>query len=675
MQQHIIKGKSFRGDFILGKRHCIIIWLILNVAKLQKKSLADHQDIHQILSHFWGHKEFRPLQEEIILSVLSGKDTLALMPTGGGKSITFQVPSMVMEGICIVITPLIALMKDQVDQLHQRKIKAVAIHSGMSGYEIDIALNNCVYGGFKFLYVSPERLSTKLFRIRVRDMNVNLLAVDEAHCISQWGYDFRPSYLEISAVREIVEDVPVLALTATATSEVCDDIQERLSFSQKNLMQKSFNRENLDYLVVHTEDKNRKLVRLTHELEGCGIVYVRNRKKCRELARLLMENDVSANFYHAGLKQAVRDERQQQWSGNQFRIMVATNAFGMGIDKPDVRFVIHMDLPDGPEAYFQEAGRAGRDEEHSIAILLYGPADKTRAEQRIAVNFPGIPIVREVYRALCNYLQVPHGSGRGQQYDFEMGEFLHRYRFSAMVAHSSLQILAREGYIVLTEAFNNPSRIKFRVERDGLYNFQVKHGDFDGFVKLLLRSYSGLFSQFVRIDESILARRSGLLPEKVYSYLKTLSMRQIIHYIPRKEIPVVTFLEERLDDKNLMISPERYNFRKERYEKRIREMVRYASSGTICRNQFLLSYFGQLDTSRCGRCDVCRAGESLQPGSDEFNSIVEILAARLSEGPLVLDELVESTGTEAWKGVRVIEWLVEQGRVIREKELTLRWKE
>jgi len=652
----------------------MIIWLNLNVAKLQKKSLADRQEIHQILSRYWGHKEFRPLQEEIILSVLDGKDTLALMPTGGGKSITFQVSAMAMEGICIVVTPLIALMKDQVDQLHQRKIKALAIHSGMNGYEIDVALNNCVYGGFKFLYVSPERLITPLFRTRVRDMNVNLLAVDEAHCISQWGYDFRPSYLEISALREILEDVPVLGLTATATPEVCEDIQERLSFSQKNLMQKSFHRENLDYLVVHTEDKVRELLRLAQELEDCGIVYVRSRKKCQELVHLLNENGVSANFYHAGLKQSLRDERQQQWSGNQFRIMVATNAFGMGIDKPDVRFVIHMDLPDGPEAYFQEAGRAGRDEEHSRAILLYGPADLSRAKQRIATNFPGIPTVREVYRALCNFLQVPHGSGRGQQYDFEFGDFLHRYKFSAMVAHSSLQILAREGYLVLTEAFNNPSRVKFRVERDGLYNFQVKHGDFDGFIKLLLRSYSGLFSQFVRIDEAFLARRSGLALEKVYSYLKALSTRQIIHYIPRKEIPVITFLEERLDDRNLLISPERYNFRKERYEKRIGEMLRYASSESICRNQFLLSYFGQLDTPRCGRCDVCRQGKTLEPGSEEFNALIDALRKHLREDAMVLRELVESTGTEAWKALRVIEWLVEEGRVIREKDLTLRWK-
>jgi ATP-dependent DNA helicase RecQ len=653
----------------------MIFWLFLNVAKLQKKSLADRLEIRQILRDHWGHEEFRPLQEEIIHSVLSGKDTLALMPTGGGKSVTFQVPALSMEGICLVITPLIALMKDQVDQLNRMKIKSMAIHSGMTGYEIDIALNNCVYGGYKFLYVSPERLSTELFSTRVRDMNVNLIAVDEAHCISQWGYDFRPSYLDILQLREILEEVPVLALTATATPEVCEDIQERLGFPRKNLLQKSFNRDNLDYLVKTTENKARELVNLAGQIKGCGIVYTRNRLKCRELSELLVKNGISASYYHAGLKHTIRDERQQQWMKNQFRVMVATNAFGMGIDKPDVRFVIHIDLPDGPEAYFQEAGRAGRDGEHSVAILLYSPSDKRVVEQRIAVNFPGIPKIREVYRALCNYLQIPQGSGKGQQYDFELGEFLHRYKFSAMLAHSAIQILSREGYIVLTEAFHNPSRIKFNVERDGLYTFQVKNAGFDGFIKLLLRSYSGLFSQFVKIDETILARRSGLPPGKVYNYLITLSKRQIIHYIPRKEVPVVTFLEERLDDKNLLISPERYNFRKERYEKRIREMLRYASSDQICRNQFLLSYFGQHDTPRCGRCDVCREEEPLQPGSEAFKAIVEVIATQLSEAPLALEDLVRHTGLDPVSVARVAEWLVDRGRISRKKDLMLSWKE
>ena len=622
----------------------------------------------------WGYDRFRPLQEDIIHSILSGKDTLALMPTGGGKSITFQVPALAREGICLVITPLIALMKDQVEQLSRLKIKAMAIHSGMSSYEIDIALNNCVYGGYKFLYVSPERLTTRLFRARVNDMNVNLLAVDEAHCISQWGYDFRPSYLEIRALREILTDVPVLALTATAIPEVCEDIQDRLGFKQKNLFQKSFNRENLDYMVMATEDKTGELVKLLSLMEGSGIVYTRSRKKSREISQLLKEHGVRAAYYHAGLKQAIRDERQQGWMSDQSRVMVATNAFGMGIDKPDVRFVIHMDLPDGPEAYFQEAGRAGRDGAHSQAILLYSPADKRVVEQRIAVNFPGIPKIREVYRALCNYLQVPLGSGRGQQYDFEFGEFLFQYRFNAMVANSALQILTREGYIVLTDAFYNPSRIKFKVERDELYTFQVKNVDFDGFIKLLLRTYSGLFSQFVRIEESSLAKRSALSVEKVENYLRTLSKRQIIHYLPRKEIPVITFTEERLDDKNLLIAPDRYNFRKARYKKRIGEILRYASSEDICRNQFLLSYFGQIDTPRCGRCDVCRGEEHLRPGSEEFNMITEAISGVLSGQNLFLEELVERTAMDPGKVVQVAEWLTEQGRIQRKKDLTLSWK-
>ena len=652
----------------------MIIWLNLNVAKLQKKSLAELEEIRLILTRFWGYSEFRPLQEDIILSILSGKDTLGLMPTGGGKSITFQVPALAREGICLVITPLIALMKDQVDQLNKRKIKAVAIHSGMTRHEIDVCLNNCVFGDFKFLYVSPERLSTELFLTRVRDMQVNLLAVDEAHCISQWGYDFRPSYLEISSLRKVLDQVPVLALTATATKEVCDDIQERLEFRERNLLKKSFDRENLSYLVRHTEDKRREVIRILKKLKGCGIIYTRNRKNCRELSEVLREEGISADYYHAGLKPELRIRRQQEWTGDQFSVMVATNAFGMGIDKPDVRFVIHMDLPDSPEAYFQEAGRAGRDGSLAWAILLFSPADKRLAKQRVEVSFPGIPKIRDVYKALCNYLQIPHGSGKGQQYDFEFGEFLHRFRFNAMVANSAITILSREGYISLTEAFHNPSRLKFQVERDGLYSFQVKHGEFDSFIKLLLRSYSGLFSQYVKIDEAYLARRSGLPVAKVYRYLQSLSARKIIHYIPRKEVPVITFLEERLDEKNLFISTGRYNFRKERFEKRIREMLRYATATTLCRNQFLLSYFGQLDTPACGRCDVCRSEKAMDPRSEEFQSLSQCIENELSEKSMSLEELISRSGSEPDKLVDVLEWMVDQGRVERQKDLLLRLK-
>ena len=650
------------------------IWLNLNVAKLQKKSLVDLEEIRGILTRFWGYSEFRPLQEEIIASVLQGADTLALMATGGGKSITFQVPSLVMDGICIVITPLIALMKDQVDQLNSREIKAAAIHSGMTRNEISVTLDNCIFGGYKFLYVSPERLRTDLFRTRVKEMNVNLLAVDEAHCISQWGYDFRPSYREISTLREFLEGVPVLALTATATPEVCDDIQEQLGFSEKNLLRKSFDRENLAYVVRHTENKTRELVRIIGSLDGCGIVYARNRKKCRELAQMLRDGGISADYYHAGLKQNERDRRQQEWTGNQFRVMVATNAFGMGIDKPDVRFVVHMDLPDTPEAYFQEAGRAGRDGNRSWSVLLFSPADKRLAEQRIAVNFPGIPKIRQVYMALCNFLQVPVGSGRGQQYDFEFGEFLHRYKLNSLLAHSALSILAREGYITITEAFNNPSRIMFRTGRDDLYGFQVKNAEFDSFIKLLLRSYSGLFTGYIKIDEAFLARRTGLPAKKVYEYLKALSSRQIIHYIPRKDVPVVTFLEERLDEKNLLISPERYFFRKERYEKRIREMIRYATSEKLCRNQFLLGYFGQIKSPRCGRCDVCVEKKGVRPGSKEYESIQAEIETALSGESKDLETLVEAVGQEPDRVISVVEQMLENGVLVRGKDLKISWK-
>ena len=625
----------------------------------------------QILRDYWGFSDFRPLQQEVIESVGRGEDTLALMPTGGGKSITFQVPALATGGICIVITPLIALMKDQVEQLKQRNIRAVAIHSGLTRAEIIVSLDNCIYGDFKFLYVSPERLATELFRARIREMRVNLIAVDEAHCISQWGYDFRPSYLQISSLREILKGIPVLALTATATPEVCNDIQERLGFKKRNLLRKSFERKNLAYVVRRTEDKTGELMGIIRKLQGSGIVYVRNRKKCREIAGMITESGISAEHYHAGLKHDERDEKQRGWSANRFRIMVATNAFGMGIDKPDVRFVIHFDLPDAPEAYFQEAGRAGRDGKKAYAILLYSPPDSRLADRRIAVNFPDISRIRQMYVALCNFLQVPLGSGKGQHYDFEMGDFLSRYRFNAMTVHSALSILSREGYIAVTEAINNPSRIMFRAKRDELYHFQVKHAELDGFIKLLLRSYSGLFSQYAVIDEKYLARKSGIPVEKVYGFLRNLSGRQIIHYIPRRDVPVVTFLEERLDEKNLLISPERYYLRKERYQQRIKEMLRYATSGSLCRSQFLLSYFGQLDAPRCGQCDVCLKNKEAGPGSPGFKRASEILKTILEDSEVTLEELITVSGLEAEQVIRVTEWMVGQGEIHRNQDRKL----
>lgn len=626
----------------------------------------------QILKRYWGYTRFRPLQEDIIKSVLEGKDTLALMPTGGGKSITFQVPAMVMEGICIVITPLIALMKDQVENLKKRDIKALAVHSGLTREEIDVSLDNCIYGDFKFLYVSPERIGTELFRVRVQEMKVNLIAIDEAHCISQWGYDFRPSYLQIPHLRELIPDIPVLALTATATPEVTVDIQEKLGFRNKNLLKTSFERKNLVYRVLKSERKEKALLEIAKSLDGSGIVYTRNRRKCRELSELLSSNGISSDYYHAGLKHEDRNSKQELWTRGETRIMVATNAFGMGIDKPDVRFVVHIDLPDNPEAYFQEAGRAGRDGKSAVALLIYSPADDRLIQRRIEVNFPGIPAIKEVYHALGNFLQVPVGGGKDASYDFDFGSFLSRYRLNTLVAYSSLELLMREGYINVTDEINNPSRVHFRVTRDELYRFQVKNERFDNFIKLLLRSYSGMFSQFVNIDEGLMAKRSGISRDEVYEYLTGLARMQIITYVPRKRNPVVTYLEERLDQPNLHISPERYKFRKDRYVKRIREMLRYAKSEENCRSQFLLTYFGDMTAPRCGQCDIClRSGDVLQ-GEDSDNNLSGKIAALLEKGPMTIEMIILETGFPAEIVIPAVEELLDKHRITRDPDLTFR---
>lgn len=593
----------------------------------------------------------------------------------GGKSITFQVPALAREGICIVITPLIALMKDQVENLQGRGIKAMAVHSGMRREEISIALDNCVFGDFKFLYVSPERIGSELFRVRVQDMNVNLLAIDEAHCISQWGYDFRPAYLKIPKLRELLPEVPVLALTATATPEVTIDIQERLDFKAKNLLKTSFERKNLVYLLRTAESKEKELLALIKESSGSGIVYVRNRRKCRELAELLSGNGIRSDYYHAGLKHDVRSRKQEEWTRGKIRVIVATNAFGMGIDKPDVRFVVHVDLPDNPEAYFQEAGRAGRDGKESAATLIYSQADERMARQRISVNFPGIPKVKEIYNALGNFLQVPVGGGKGQSYDFDFGGFLTRFRLNALVAHSSLDVLMREGYIIVSEEINNPSRIYFKVSRDELYRFQVKNEKFDSFIKLLLRSYTGMFSQFVNINEGTLAKRSGLSMENIYVYLKNLAKVNIISYVPQKQNPVITYLEERLDEPSLLISPKHYNFRRERYVSRMEEMLRYAKSTKICRSQFLLSYFGELNSPRCGKCDVCRAdtGETLD--SVEFEQVRNKIELMLKESAMAVETLIAQSGIETEKVLWVIDWLIDQNMVTRDEEFNLLWRQ
>jgi len=625
---------------------------------------------HQILEKYWGYTRFRPLQEEIIFSVANGNDTLALMPTGGGKSITFQVPALAKEGICLVITPLIALMKDQVNRLRQMEIKAVAVYSGMTRDEIDVALDNCIYGDYKFLYVSPERLGTELFRVRAEKMKVNLITVDEAHCISQWGYDFRPSYLRIAGLRDLLPGVPVLALTATATPDVVDDIQDKLRFARKNVLKSPYERKNLAYMVRETDDKTGYLLRLTRTVRGTGIVYVRTRKEARDVALTLRQNKISADFYHAGLSHELRDRKQEAWTEGSSRIMVATNAFGMGIDKADVRFVIHMDLPDSLEAYFQEAGRAGRDGRKAWSILLYNDADRNKLQQRARINFPEIAEIKRVYEALGNFFQIPVGGAKNMAFDFNLSEFVARYHFNVMIAYNSLKILEREGYIELTEDVHNPSRIHFTVSRDQLYKFQISNEKFDAFIKLLLRSYTGLFTEFVPVFEERLARTAKVPEEVIVTYLQRLNNLHIIRYIPRKQTPMIIFTEERLDTKNLLISREHYSLRKEIYLKKQEKVWEYVTNRTLCRSRYLLDYFGEKNTLNCGICDICKEMHDTTPSREEFDEIHRRIREILTLNPQGMDirEITAETGKPEGKTLTVIRWLLDNGYLIRSEE-------
>jgi len=611
------------------------------------------------LQKYWGYSSFRPLQEDIIRSVLSGKDTLGLMPTGGGKSLTFQVPALSINGLCVVITPLIALMKDQVDNLRKLQVKAVAVHSGCTREEIEIALNNCLYGGYKFLYISPERIGSELFRIRFQEMLVNLITVDEAHCISQWGYDFRPSYLKISELRQFHPQVPVLALTATATRKVIEDIQQKLLFREKNLLKTSFRRENLIYAVKYSENKDREVVEMVKKLKGIGIVYVRSRRKSVEISRFLIQEGISSAFYHAGMEHKARSDVQQNWTIGKIRIIVATNAFGMGIDKSDVRFVIHTDLPDSPEAYFQEAGRAGRDGNKSFAILISSPSDSIAVSQRIQVSFPDIETIKKTYAALGNYLQIPLGSGKGLSYDFNINDFSRTYRLSVFTAFSSLKLLELEGYIELTEEINNPSRIKFLLNRDDLYRFQVSNSLFDVFIKLILRSYSGVFTEYTTIDETMLAKRANVDQDVVRQYLNKLVALSVISYLPQKRCPMVSYIEERLDDKSLYISRENYQTRKERYVERANAILNYSVSRDKCRSQLLLEYFGESDSPPCGECDVCKMKKELALRQDEFDLIRDEILSVLSLEPLSPENLSERVPVNRDKLIEVMQWMLD----------------
>ncbi len=632
-------------------------------------------DIHQLLLKYWGHKSFRPMQEEIINAALDGKDTLALLPTGGGKSICFQIPAMAKEGICIVVSPLIALMKDQVENLTKRNIKAVAIYSGMTKREIDITLDNCAYGDIKFLYISPERIETAIFKERYKKMNVNLIAVDESHCISQWGYDFRPSYLNIANLREEKPDIPFIALTATATPEVVIDIQKQLKFKEENVLQKSFERKNLAYAVLQEEDKLNRLLKVLTKIKGSSVVYVRSRKKTKEIASFLVRSGISADFYHAGLDNNERSKKQNNWINNITRVIVSTNAFGMGIDKPDVRSVFHIDLPDSLEAYFQEAGRAGRDENKAYAIMLFEEADRIDLEKRIVNSFPEIEIIKQVYQSLANYFQIPIGAALNESYSLNIVEFSQQYNLQVYTVFNCLKFLEKEGYLILSESNHNASRIKFEVSKDELYEFQVKNNKFDLFIKTILRSYSGLFENFAKIDEFEIAKRINTTKEKVVKALQYLSHLEIISYLEQTNQPQLTYLTERLDINDVSISAQHYHDRKEIAIKKMESVIYFVTAKHKCRSEILLAYFGEKDIYRCGVCDVCLERNKLELSDIEFSSVSDQVKKIVQEEPLPITQVINKIdGVRDDKTIKVIQWLMENDKLITNNENLLEWR-
>ena len=597
----------------------------------------------EILKQYWGYDDFRGIQREIIESIGSGHDTLGLMPTGGGKSITFQVPALCQDGTCIVITPLIALMKDQVDHLRRRGIRAAAIYSGLTREEIVITLENCIFGDIRILYVSPERLASDLFQTKLRHMRVSFITVDEAHCIPQWGYDFRPSYLQIAQIRKLVPNAPVLALTATATPAVVQDIQQKLSQKDTNfnVFRMSFERKNLAYVVRHAPDKREQLIHILESVKGSAIVYARSRRRTKEYAELLTEAGISATFYHAGLDSAVKDERQRGWQQDKIRVMVATNAFGMGIDKPDVRLVIHIDCPDSIEAYFQEAGRAGRDGRKAYAVLLYNDADQRKLEKRIADTFPEKDYIRKVYEHLAYFYQVGVGSGYNHIFEFNIDQFCHTFRHFPIQADAALKILDRAGYIEYTEEQDNQARVMFTIGRDDLYRLENTSPNEEKVITAMLRNYGGLFTDYNFIDESFIAQQTQLEPQQVYMTLKGLSQRHILHFIPQKKTPYIRYTQRRENMEHVQIPPSVYEERKAQFEERIHAMINYAKDDAVCRSRQLLRYFGEENDHDCRQCDVCLSHRSEGLVSEpRMNEAMERILALLDDGqPHPLTEL------------------------------------
>ncbi len=626
------------------------------------------QQFLSILKQYWGYDAFRPLQGDIIQSIASGKDTLGLMPTGGGKSLTFQVPAMAMEGVCIVVTPLIALMKDQVENLKKRGVKAAVIYSGMSSEEILTTLENTVFEAYKFLYVSPERLASPIFIEKIKQTHVCMIAVDESHCISQWGYDFRPSYLKIAEIREIIPDAPVLALTATATPEVVDDIQEKLKFREKNVFRKSFSRSNLAYVVRTTENKDEYLLKILKSVPGTSVVYVRNRKKTKEIAEFLVQNGISAEHFHAGLKNETKDERQNRWKNDETRVMVSTNAFGMGIDKPEVRTVIHLDLPDSLEAYFQEAGRAGRDEKKAFAVLLYNNGDAVKMRKRVSDTFPPKETILQVYESLCNYFEIGEGSGLDHVFSFDIGDFCGKFKLPILIAYNSLKIMQQAGYIELTDEQDNSSRVLFVTGKDDLYKLN-QNAEQEKLMHILLRSYTGLFTDFAYINEDQIAKRLGWTHHQVYDGLVAMSKEHIIQYIPRKKTPFLTFTHEREDISRVKLGKEAYDDRRERYVSRVKSVLDYAQEENVCRSRILLSYFGEKNSIPCGKCDICLKNKEKEVENSEFEAIQNYILIKLKENALSLKDIIVGCSYNENKVKNVIRFLADNQKINLDSEM------
>jgi len=621
--------------------------------------------IHETLQKYWRYSVFRPLQEEIIQSVIEGNDALALLPTGGGKSICFQVPAMVMPGICIVVTPLIALMKDQVENLKARGIKALSIFSGMSKREVDIALDNCIYGDVKFLYLSPERLRSDLVQERIRYMNVNLYAIDEAHCISHWGYDFRPAYLQVSILREIHPNVPILALTATAVKRVISDIQEKLEFrpDHSQVFKKSFFRENLSYMVLYEENKMGRLLKVINKIKGSGIIYVRNRRETQEVTRYLLLNKINADFYHAGLKSEERTRKQENWMKGITPIIVSTNAFGMGIDKPDVRFVIHLDLPDSLEAYFQEAGRAGRDAKKSYAVLLYNEADRIKLERNYEQSFPSTKEIAQIYFHLGNYYQLAYGAGEGLTFDFDIGDFCNRFQLNPLKTIAALKFLESDEWITLSESVFLPSRIRFEISANDLYRFQVEHANMDVLIKTILRTYGAAFEYYVDIHEADLSRKLNASVYQIADLLQKMEEFGVVSYLKRTDNPQLQFLKPRSDSSHLQINHSYIAERKEIAKEQMEAIFHYLIDNQ-CRSQKLLKYFGEADSPECMVCDYCLRKMKKENLKDLQLTLHSEIKNLLLDGPLTLDQLVNGLNSGDEKSrLAYIRKLIDSGEI------------